>query len=641
MTARFLARLTGYFFDLWTDRRRRIGLILAACSVILMVLAAVLATTMALRVDNATEWVEHTYQVRALAGRAVIKLQDAEVQIRNPAAKSPGGAVPGSVDPRARFLTDITALRALVGDNPPQIERLAEIERLADATFGTPAPAASTQIPDPEAVLASIGEGDSATASGKIRDLFAAFDEAERTLLDARQARADNLQRLLLGLTLISLVFAAIASVAVVATSWSYIQDLRAQSAALQAEALSRREAETRLLQTQKIEMIGQLTAGIAHDFNNLLTIVLGNLDTVKRRIEQDGPSDLSRIARPVETALEGARRGATLTQKLLAFARQQPLAPAQLNLNKAVASMSDVLIRTVGESVKIETVLAAGLWPAFADPAHVDNAIVNLVVNARDAMPEGGRITLETANAELDPYYAAQFGDLAPGQYVLLSVSDTGAGIPRNILPRIFEPFFTTKDVGKGTGLGLAMIHGFVKQSKGHIRIYSEPGQGTTVKIYLPRATGAAAPVFTAPEMREAPDSSPPLARPGEVVLLVEDDEGVRDFARDALEGLGYTVLAGRDGAEGIAILKETRKVDVLFTDVVLPGGVNGRKLADEAARLRPRLPVLFTTGYTRNAIVHDGRLDPDVRLISKPYTQNMLAWTLRRILDESRHLV
>ncbi len=383
---------------------------------------------------------------------------------------------------------------------------------------------------------------------------------------------------------------------------------------------------------------IGQLTAGIAHDFNNLLTIVIGNLDTARRRIESGTAADFSRLARPVETAAEGARRAAALTQKLLAFARQQPLQPTQLDLNKAVANMSDVLTRTVGESVKIETVLAAGLWPAFADPSHVDNAIVNLVVNARDAMPDGGHVTIETANAWLGEHYVAQFGDVAPGQYVLLSVTDTGLGIPPDILPRVFEPFFTTKDVGKGTGLGLATIHGFVKQSKGHIRIYSEPGHGTTVKLYLPRMTGAAV-VAATPEIQESSDAVAPRAEAGEVVLMVEDDDGVRAFARSALESLGYKVLAARDGAEGLALLRDAERVDILFTDVD-----SSRRTEWPPPRGRSAcgcnrgLPVLYTTGYTRNAIVHDGRLDPDVQLISKPYTQGVLARSLRRIIHETR---
>ncbi len=634
MNASLLVRLTNSMTEVWSDRRWRTGLILTVSSVVLLLLAAALATALTFRVDAATQWVEHTYQVRGLAERALTHLQDAELALRNPALNPFSDTRNG----RRALLVDLAALSRLVSDNHPQVDRVDRINTLVETYFAQLDHEATTQAAEPAKVADSFAPDEGAKAAlEQIRDLFAVFDNAEAELLRERQSQADRLQGLLLGLTLLSLVLSMIASTAVVTTSWSYIRQLQAQSEALTAEAASRRDAESRLLQTQKLELVGQLTAGIAHDFNNLLTIVIGNLDTARRRIEQGAAADLSRIVRPLETAGDGARRAAGLTQKLLAFARQQPLSPIQLDLNKAVANMSDVLIRTVGESVKIETVLAAGLWPAFADPGHVDNAIVNLVVNARDAMPDGGHVTIETANACLGEDYVAQFGDVAAGQYVLLSVTDTGLGIPPHILTRVFEPFFTTKDVGKGTGLGLATIHGFVKQSKGHIRIYSEPGQGTTVKIYLPRMTDATV-VATTPEIREPSDSVAPGAQADEVVLMVEDDEGVRDFARSALEGLGYKVLVGRDGVEGLALLREAERVDVLFTDVVLPGGMNGRRLADEAVRLRPRLPILYTTGYTRNAIVHDGRLDPDVQLISKPYTQGLLARSLRRIIDDSR---
>jgi signal transduction histidine kinase len=634
MNASLLVRLTNSMTDVWSDRRWRTGLILTVSSVVLLLLAAALATALTLRVDNATQWVEHTYQVRGLAGRALTDLQDGELALLRNYALSSSSEYRNA---RRPLLDDLDAMRRLVRDNPPQVERVNQINTLVETYFAHFDPEAMTQATEPAKVVESFVQGDGKAILKQIRDLLAAFDNSEADLLSERQSKADRLQALLLALTLLSLVLSMIASTAVVMTSWSYIRQLQAQSEALKAEAASRRDAESRLLQTQKLETVGQLTAGIAHDFNNLLTIVIGNLDTAKRRIEQGTAADPNRIVRPLDIAADGARRAAGLTQKLLAFARQQPLSPTQLDLNKAVANMSDVLVRTVGEAVKIETVLAAGLWPAFADPSHVDNAIVNLVVNARDAMPDGGHVTIETANAWLGEHYAAQFGDVAAGQYVLLSVTDTGLGIPPHILPRVFEPFFTTKDVGKGTGLGLATIHGFVKQSKGHIRIYSEPGQGTTVKIYLPRMTDAAV-VATTPEIKEPSDALAPGAEAGEVVLMVEDDEGVRDFAKSALEGLGYKVLAGRDGAEGLALLRDARRVDVLFTDVVLPGGVNGRRLADEAVQLRPRLPVLYTTGYTRNAIVHDGRLDPDVHLISKPYTQGVLARSLRRIIDDSR---
>ena len=333
----------------------------------------------------------------------------------------------------------------------------------------------------------------------------------EAALLSGRQSKADLLQALLLGLTLLSLVLATLASTAVAITSWSYIRQLRAQSDALQAEAASRRDAESRLLQTQKLELVGQLTAGIAHDFNNLLTIVIGNLDTARRRIEQGHAADSGRLAKPVDTAAEGARRAAGLTQKLLAFARQQPLrrpTRSQQGGRKHVRR-ADPHGRRVGED---RNGARGGVWPAFADPGHVDNAIVNLVVNARDAMPDGGHITIETANAWLSEHYVAQFGDVSPANTCSVGHRHRPrhtSGHPAAGL----EPFFTTKDVGKGTGLGLATIHGFVKQSKGHIRIYSEPGQGTTVKVYLPRMTDAAV-VATTPEIQELSDAAAPGVR-------------------------------------------------------------------------------------------------------------------------------
>ncbi len=636
MTASFLARLTDSINGLWTDRPRRTGLILTLSSAGLLVFAAVLATVMTFRLDEATDWVEHTYKARGLAGQAIQSVQDAEIALRDYVVSPTSDSLAAYRGAWPPVFDRLAQARRFVSDNRPQVDRIEEIDRLVEVYKGLFDQAAMAKS-EPATVLALLSRREGQAPRERIRALFDDFDAQEARLLRARQAEAERLQAFLLGLMVFSLALAMIASTAVVTTSWSYIQELRAQSAALKAEAASREEAESRLLQTQKLELVGQLTAGIAHDFNNLLTIVIGNLDTVKRRIETGAAADFGLLARPVETATEGARRAAALTQKLLSFARQQPLAPTRLDINRAVANMSDVLIRTVGESIKIETVLAAGLWPAFADPSHLDNAIVNLVVNARDAMPDGGRVTIETANAWLDDAYAAQFGDVAPGQYVLLSVSDTGPGIPANVLARVFEPFFTTKDVGKGTGLGLATIHGFVKQSRGHIRIYSEPGQGTAVKIYLPRMADASW-VATAPEIQEPSEEGAPTALTGEVVLLVEDDDGVRDFARTALESLGYKVLSGVDGDEGLALLQKAERVDVLFTDVVLPGGMNGRKLADEAVQLRPNIAVLFTTGYTRNAIVHNGRLDPEVQLISKPYTRGLLARSLRRILDETR---
>jgi CheY-like chemotaxis protein len=334
-----------------------------------------------------------------------------------------------------------------------------------------------------------------------------------------------------------------------------------------------------------------------------------------------------------LESASQASRSAAQLTHQLLAFARKQPLKPVAIDLNRLISNMSEMLRRTLGETISIETVLGGGLWPALADANQLENALINLALNARDAMANGGCLTIETANAYLDDAYVARFGDVAAGQYVILSVTDTGTGIDPTVLEHVFEPFFTTKQAGSGSGLGLAMVHGFVKQSGGHIRIYSEIGHGTTVKIYLPRLASATT-VASVPAER-AESATVRRARPQESIMLVEDNDGVRDYARGALEELGYSVLAARDGTEALRIIDGAR-VDLLFTDVVLPGNVGGRVLADKILQLRPGLPVLFTTGYTRNAIVHDGRLDPHVQLLGKPYTQQDLARKIREMIDQ-----
>ena len=305
------------------------------------------------------------------------------------------------------------------------------------------------------------------------------------------------------------------------------------------------------------MESIGLLAGGVAHDFNNLMTVVIGNLNSAERRLARGGPADAASIGRPIAAAMQGARRAASLTQRLLAFSRQQVLSPQQVDLNRLVASLSDMLTRTVGETIAVETILGSGLWPTFVDVSQLENAIVNLVVNARDAMPDGGRITIETANASLDEAYCRQFGDVAPGQYVLLSVTDTGTGISPENLSKVFEPFFTTKSASTRTGLGLAMIYGFVKQSKGHIRIYSEVGHGTTAKIYLPRMAGARRGSNPFPPPRRVESARMPAADPGEVVLMVEDDEDVLNSTVVLLRELGYSVLTARNGAEALAQLK------------------------------------------------------------------------------------
>jgi PAS domain S-box-containing protein len=382
-------------------------------------------------------------------------------------------------------------------------------------------------------------------------------------------------------------------------------------------------EARLALFQSQKMEAVGQLTGGVAHDFNNLLTVILGGLDTIAR----SKPEDAARIKRSLDMARHAAERAASLTGRLLAFSRRQPLQPTPTDLNGLVRDMADLLHRSLGEQVELEGVLSPRLWTVEIDRNQLESAIINLAVNARDAMPEGGKLTIETANVYLDQAYAAADAEVIPGQYVMLSVTDTGSGIPADLLQRVFEPFFTTKEVGRGTGLGLSMVYGFVKQSGGHVTIYSERDQGTAVKIYLPRHAGEA-----------LEESRGELERPGasegEAILVVEDNPDVRAYSVMILHELGYQVVEA-DGAESaLAVLRSDARIDLLFTDVVLPDK-SGRVIADEARVLRPELKVLFTTGYSRNAIVHHGRLDAGVNLLPKPFTFEQLATRVRDVLD------
>jgi PAS domain S-box-containing protein len=384
-------------------------------------------------------------------------------------------------------------------------------------------------------------------------------------------------------------------------------------------------KAREQLAAAQRLQSIGELTGGIAHDFNNLLTTIIGSLDVMERRHAAiDGD-----IRRLLGAARHAAERGAALTDRLLSFARRQALEPRVLDFNRLIAGMEEVLRRTLGETTDIEVVQAGGLWRGLADSHQLESALLNLAINARDAMPKGGKITIETANVFLDEEYAAAHAEVKPGQYVMLGVTDTGTGMPADVLEHAFEPFFTTKPEGRGTGLGLSQVFGFVKQSGGHIKLYSEPGQGTTVKIYLPRHDG------------EEEPGPPPLAgnvahlAHGETVLFVEDDDGVRDYGIYALKLLGYRVLNAATGAAALKLLDAHPEVSLLFTDVGLPD-LNGRKLAEEAQRRRPGLKVLYTTGYARNAIVHNGLVDPGVEVLAKPFTVERLGRKLREVIRE-----
>lgn len=396
-------------------------------------------------------------------------------------------------------------------------------------------------------------------------------------------------------------------------------------------EVAERLKAEEALRQAQKMEAVGQLTGGVAHDFNNLLTVIIGGLESVSRQLtETPSPEAVRKIERAVAMATHGAERAATLTARLLAFARRQPLDPRPVDPGRLVTGLADLLQRTLGETIEFQTVSGAGLWLTSVDAGELENALVNLAVNARDAMPQGGRLTIETGNACLDDDYVATIPEpVSAGQYVLIAVTDTGTGMDQATMDRVFEPFFTTKEIGKGTGLGLSQVYGFVRQSDGHIRIYSEPGLGTTIKIYLPRLVGGVLAAENTTSQAVSDGGS-------ETILLVEDHEDLRIYSAGVLRELGYQVLEAANGRAALDLLQSHNDVALLFTDVVMPEGIDGRQLAEEAVRRRPGIKVLYTTGYTRNAIVHNGRLDPGVNLISKPFTYRELAAKVRRLLDE-----
>jgi len=583
--------------------------------------------------DAAAQRVQHTLGVDGRLTDVLSTLQDAETGQRGyllthrPVFLEPYERAANTLD------RQITDLQQAVADHPAQAERVKRLRAAASARASL-LKANLERANRGEPVESFAGELERGRRyMDEMRAVIAEMKAEEERLLEVRAAGA-KLQGGLLRAALIvtGLAVLALGSMAFVdgrrrlRSAVEARNSLAAANARLEEEARSREAAEAQVRQFQKMQAIGQLTGGIAHDFNNMLAIVIGSLDLAKRRLK----TDPVRAEGCIDNALEGANRAAQLTARLLAFSRQQPLDPKVLDVNKLVGGMSELLRRTIGENMRVETVLAGGLWRTFADPAQLENAIVNLCVNARDAMPDGGRLTIETANAHLDDDYAAANTDVQAGQYVMISVTDTGTGMPPEVVERAFDPFYTTKGAGRGTGLGLSQVHGFVKQSQGHVKIYSEPGVGTSIKIYLPRNMGE----LEALDSQQRPVGELPHGKPDEIVLVVEDDERVRHLSVDALRELGYTVVQAADAGQAMTVLTLQPRVDLLFTDVVMPD-LDGRRLADRAREQRPGLKVLYTTGYTRNAIVHNGMLDADVAFLPKPFTIEQLARKVRQVLD------
>jgi signal transduction histidine kinase len=520
----------------------------------------------------------------------------------------------------------------LVGDDVQQQQAVGHLRQLLQDKFDElRTTIEERQAGRLEAALAIVNNDNGLRLMLEIRQLVTSMQAEEDRLLTDRQSAAARSGMMLQAGVAVAFLLICVLGVLVarfIRRSMGAIAGARDQLLTANerlVEQISRREqAESQLRQSQKMEALGQLTGGIAHDFNNMLGVIMGSHDLILRRIKR-GDFGIERFLGAATVATE---RAATLTQRLLAFARQQPLAPQPIDANKMIVNMSDLLQTTLGEQIRIETVAAAGLWNIHADAPQLESAILNIAINARDAMPDGGKLTIETGNTHLDEAYCQRNPEVVPGQFAMIAITDTGTGMPPDVAARVFDPFFTTKPAGKGTGLGLSQVYGFVRQSHGHIKIYSELDAGTTVKIYLPRLVGEAKDVkaVTAAPMRTGDRS--------EIILVVEDDLLMRRLTCEALHELGYTVFDSENAANALAILDRESDVTLLFTDVVMPD-INGKKLADEAVRRRPRLKVLFTTGYTANAVVHGGVLDPGVQFISKPFTLDQLAAKVRAVLD------
>lgn len=605
--------------------RTRAAIITGFALLVLVALGALIAAISSAEAQHAAT---HSRVVRQAQAALFSTVQDAETGQRGYLLTGDPSYLVPFEDARARIPGLTSSLRALVGGDAPQERRLDALN--ADI---------SRKIAELERTLMRYRSGDVAGAMSiirtnegralmeRLRRESADFDAAESAALDARQGAVDVLRTWLLVLIALGAAASGILAVFVVREFRRIASTLAERNAELKTEILERGRAEAQLRQAQKMEALGQLTGGLAHDFNNMLAIIVGNLDMAVRRLPPPG----DRLRDMIDNALSGAQRAAGLTKRLLAFSRLQPLEPKPTDINKCVASLSEMLRSALGENIAVETVLGGGVWRAFIDSPQLESAILNLAVNARDAMPIGGRVTIETSNAFLDKRYADDHDEVEPGQYVLVAITDSGSGMPTAVMEKAFDPFFTTKRPGEGTGLGLSQVHGFVKQSRGHIKLYSELGVGTTVKLYLPRDVSGVAPVEPIhPTSLEADNAR-------FTILVVEDDPGVRAFVVSATRDLGFAVIEADCATVALERLDANPEVDVLLTDVVMPGG-SGRELADTARVKRPDLEVVYMTGYTRNAIVHNGALDAGTRLITKPFTVAELQRELSDALAEAK---
>ena len=600
---------------------------------LLLVCAAFAAIIVAITSAGAERWAAHSLEVRRVQAVTFSALQDAETAQRGYLLTGDPDYLRPYTEAHDRLPGLKAQLHALVADNSEQQARVAKLDQAIDIKLAElDRTVAQARAGHADLAIARLKTNQGRAMMDRVRGLSQDFEHAEAGLLTERQAGVATQRMVLIGVIVLALVAAALLAFAVLQELRGHARELAGRNRALENEIAQRERAEAQLRQAQKMEALGQLTGGVAHDFNNMLAIIVGNLDMLIRRLS--GQEKLLNLA---ENALSGANRAAALTKGLLAFSRQQPLDPKPTDVNKCVGDMSELLRRALGEHIAVETVLGGGLWRAFVDTPQLESAILNLAVNARDAMSanaEGGgrfgRLTIETSNAFLDRAYADSHAEVEPGQFVLVAITDTGGGMTPEVMERAFDPFFTTKRLGEGTGLGLSQVHGFLKQSRGHIKLYSELGVGTTVKLYLPRDTQGV--------VAEEPVAPRPIAAVGGpfTVLIAEDDPGVRVFAVSAARELGYQVIEADGAAVALERLGQRPEISLLLTDVVMPGS-NGRQLVDAALVLRPDLKVVYMTGYTRNAIVHNGTLDAGTRLLTKPFTLEQLDRELRDALAEA----
>jgi signal transduction histidine kinase/CheY-like chemotaxis protein len=600
-----------------------------------LLVAGVLGTFFLLRAEQRSDaWVIHTLQVQDRLGGLTSRIQDSLLGQRGFLVTADPNFLRPYEQARARLPQELADLRALIADNPAQVAATARLEQCVGEQLALMA--ARIRLVkggrlDAARNWARTGAGMRVT--DRCRAILAEMKAVESRLLETRVAAAERQARIITAWVLSWAAAVALAAILLTpnalrrASAAAQARDRLAEvNAQLVQEAESRRAAETQLRQLQKLESIGQLTGGIAHDFNNMLAIVIGSLDLARRRIGQDD----ARAAENVEAAMNGAQRAAQLTAQLLAFGRRQPLSPAAIDASRLVRRLSELLRRTIGPKIGFTVEPATGLWTIHVDVAQLESALVNLCLNARDAMPDGGRLTITTANVTLDAAYAAAHPEAAPGDHVRIDVRDTGQGMAPDIAERAFEPFFTTKASGKGTGLGLSQVYGFVMQSGGHVTIASAVGQGTIVSLYLPRHRGAAEPE----SWSASADARLPLARDHEIVFVVDDEAQVLRLAVDALHELGYIVMQAATGSQALELLQAQPRVDLLLTDLLMPE-MSGGDLSRRVRELRPEVKLLFMSGNPSEEMTAGGVAESDADILLKPFTLAQLAAQVRRALD------